>query len=102
MGSGLGAYIEGAKQEGNLVFVERFTIVNNPRTGLQPDTIQYTLSVTNTGSVSLPIGARLLMDLQVNGSDYSPLSTNNGISTISVNSIFRSDACPGSPGLVGL
>ena len=56
VGSGLGAFIEGAKQEGNLVFVERFTIVNNPRTGLQPDTIQYTLSVTNTGPVSPPIG----------------------------------------------
>jgi hypothetical protein len=94
VGSGLGAYVEGVKKQGNLSFGQRFIIANNPRTGVQPDTIEYLLWITNNGPVSAQVGARLLLDVQLIDAshDNAFISVNNGISALSVNTIYRANS----------
>ncbi len=89
-GTGLGAYVEETfTVVTGLQMKQHFEIVNNPQTGLLPDTVMFEFVYTNVGATSFTFGSRLEFDTDINTVDGANLSVNNGASTIPANTIYR-------------
>jgi hypothetical protein len=91
-GSGLGAAISMGKSVGSWDIGATYTIVNNPHTGTGADTVMIQGWVRNGSSSALAVGLRMLLDVEIIDSthDGAPLSTDNGLHTITSNSLFES------------
>ncbi len=114
-GSGLGAYLEGTKEIDGITIQVHYEIVNNPKTGINPDTMKVVLKVCNTNSSSRKVGERLMFDTDVDNNDATKISLNNGLTAVSVNTMYTKAAAtipttwwdydlapPAVPTLVGL
>ena len=89
VGSGLGAYLEITKSiVPGLTLTAHYEIVNNPQTGLYPDTEMMKFTYTNTGSTPVTLGLRVEMDTLVNGNDGANISVNNGASTVPADTLY--------------
>ncbi len=92
-GSGLGAFIEITKTVvAGLQMKAHYEIVNNPQTGLLPDTAMLQFVYTNVGAVPLTFGERVEVDTDINGVDGANISVNNGVSTIPISTMYRVSA----------
>ncbi len=96
-GSGLGAKLESAKSFGNFQYGVRYTVVADPRDGTGDGFVEIRLWVKNTGGLTLPVGARLMLDVALlsNAIDETALSPDNGFSTYLSNTMIpRSGGVP--------
>ena len=115
VGSGLGAYLQITKSIANgVLLTAQYQIVNNPETGLQPDTAMMTFTYNNTGTSPVTLGLRVEIDTLVNGNDGANISITNGASTVPVDTLYTRNAGnlppqwwdydvppPGTPNLTG-
>ena len=89
VGSGLGAYLESTGSLSNgVLLTAHYEIVNNPVTGNLPDTAMLKFTYTNTGSASVIVGLRVMIDTEVNSNDGADISINNGISTVATDTLY--------------
>ena len=114
-GSGLGAYIQVTKtMSSGVLLTAHYEIVNNPQTGVQPDTAMMQFIYQNTGASTATVGLRVMIDTMVNSNDGANISINNGLSTVLTDTLYTQNAGtlfpnwwdydippPGTPNLVG-
>ncbi len=62
-----------AWQLSGIKVTQDLTIVNNPRTGSNPDTLEIKYTVENTNTFAARAGVRTMIDTQLGGNDNSPI-----------------------------
>jgi len=110
-----GTEIWGTKVINNEIYLQlHYKFVNNPSTGITPDTVEYEMIANNISGNTHSISLMIMIDTEVNGKDGATISTDDGLTTLGNNTIYyKSSIMPpdwwdydvdpknGTPNLVG-
>lgn len=83
-----GNTVTGTKRTAGIDIICDWELVNNPATGVLPDTAKYKYTLKNTDTISHNVALRLELDTMVINNDGANISVDNGFNIITSNTLY--------------